>query len=123
MDEDTREQNRRRFRRLDADVKVEIAYTEPEGTDRLVAYQSANLSASGVLIEVDIELPVGTLLIARFMLPDRERPISFLTEVVRVEPTGGDSGFFKMGMNFTNVTPEGLKDLDEILARTFGGEG
>ena len=120
MGEDTQEQERRRYRRLATSIQVEIAYSEHEGEDHLVAFKSINISASGLLLEANLELPCGTFLIARFLLPERERPISFLTEVVRLEALEKEESLYRIGMNFTNVTPEGLKDLDEILKHTFG---
>jgi len=123
LGEDTQEQERRRHRRLATDILVEIAYTEPEGEDRLVAFKSINISASGLLLEANLALPRGTLLIARFMLPERERPISFLTEVIRLKTIDKEESLYRIGMNFTNVTSEGLKDLDEILKHTFGEDG
>ena len=111
---------RRIYQRLWADIEVEIAYTDPSGDDRLIAWRAINVSASGILVDADEPLDVGTIFIARFRLPGGEAPISFLTEVVRIESPVGDRDSFRMGMSFSNVSREGQKKLNALLTRIYG---
>jgi hypothetical protein len=117
---DRENEERRIYPRLWADIEVEIAYTDRSGEDRLIAWRAINVSASGILVDADEPLDVGTIFIARFRLPGEDTTVSFLTEVVRIESPVGDRDSFRMGMSFSNVSRDGQKKLDALLTRIYG---
>ena len=109
---------RRTNRRLPIRVMVEYETTE----DFLMDY-TANVSIGGMFIATKEPLELGTRFRMRFRLPERKKTIETYA-VVRwvVEPndtTGMEAG---MGVQFENLAPKDLRDVQELIGRWEDGQ-
>ena len=60
-----------------------------------------NLSEGGLLFQVDRNLPLGTLIRTRFMIPEEKKEISLSARVIRVEETGKE--VFQVGVRILEI--------------------
>ena len=92
-------------RQLRTITKIEVSL---ERDGRFVLGRSCNISATGMLIEVDRMLPQDTPVRLHFYLPGDPKPLQLLAEILRAEFIGSMS---KYGMRFVNPEEE---DRDRI---------
>ncbi|MCZ6669527.1 MAG: diguanylate cyclase [Acidobacteria bacterium] len=89
--------NRRSYQRV---------FAKLEGTYQALAQESfpmtiLNLSEGGLLFQVDRNLPMGTLIRTRFMIPEEKKEISLSARVIRVEETGKE--VFQVGVRILEI--------------------
>lgn len=78
-----------------------------------------NISAGGMLLVVQEEVPVGTFIELKFGMPPPEHPVYAIGRVVRVEKKReGEGTVFSLGVKFTNISPEDQKRIQEHVLKT-----
>ncbi|MCX7702617.1 MAG: PilZ domain-containing protein [Planctomycetota bacterium] len=107
---------RRKYKRLKLEVKVELQYYNPElGRSEIVSdIKSKNISAGGVLVQCGRRLSVEDFVIARFVLPSKRRYIMGLARVVRVEVIKEGSEY-EVGLEFVNFRKEDVEELNKFV--------
>lgn len=89
--------NRRSYQRV---------FARFEGTYQVLAKESfpmtiLNLSEGGLLFQVERNLPLGTLIRTRFIIPEEKKTISLSAKVIRVEETGKE--IFQVGIRILEI--------------------
>ena len=109
---------RRTNRRLPIRVMVEYETTE----DFLFDY-TANVSIGGMFIATGQPLQLGTRFRMRFRLPERKKPIETYA-VVRwvVEPENTSGMQAGMGVQFEELQPKDLSEVQDLIERWEDGE-
>lgn len=107
-------QEKRKFIRLDASIKVDILPYEITDENLLISLridsETKNISAGGILFRSRSPLPVNSLVQIRIHLPINSRPIEAVGEVrhlVRLKNTSG----FDVGVSFLKISPENHKKI------------
>lgn len=98
-------------RQLRTITKIEVSL---EKNGRFVLGRSVNISATGMLIEVDRMLPQDGPVRLHFYLPADPRPLQIMAEVLRAEFSGSMS---KYGMRFTDPTEEDRERIARYVHR------
>lgn len=98
-------------RQLRTITKIEVSL---EKNGRFVLGRSVNISATGMLIEVDRMLPQEGPLRLHFYLPADPKPLQVLAEVLRAEFSGAMS---KYGMRFISPTDEDRERISRFVHR------
>ena len=101
-------EERRRFVRLD--LKVEVSYWVLTSTDPLQT-ETTNMSGGGLCLMLNEPLPPRTPLAIEVRLPNRDRPVTCVGEVVWCEwvPPKGDvppHRSVEIGVQFLKIDPE-----------------
>lgn len=87
-----------------------------EGGPTLLGH-TLNLSATGMLLQVDRTLPPAAELMLQFFLENNSRPIRVRSEVVRAEFTGGAPRY---GVRFLQLANEQKTMIDMFVRQDFG---
>ncbi|HEY0156337.1 MAG TPA: PilZ domain-containing protein [Thermoanaerobaculia bacterium] len=98
-------------RQLRTITKIEVSL-EKDG--RFVLGRSVNISATGMLIEVDRMLPQDGPVRLHFYLPADPKPLQVTAEVLRAEFSGPHS---KYGMRFLNPSDEDRERISRFVHR------
>jgi CheY-like chemotaxis protein len=98
-------------RQLRTITKIEVSL---EKNGRFILGRSVNISANGMLVEVDRVLPGDGILRLHFFLPADPRPLQVEAEVLRAEFTGTMA---KYGMRFVNVHEEERERIEKYVNR------
>lgn len=98
-------------RQLRTITKIEISL---ERDGRFVLGRSLNISANGMLLEVDRVLPGDGAIRLHFYLPGEPRPLQVEAHVLRAEFTGTMA---KYGMQFANLSAEDRDRIDRYVHR------
>ena len=98
-------------RQLRTITKIEVSL---EKNGRFILGRSVNISANGMLIEVDRVLPGDGVLRLHFFLPADPKPLQVEAEVLRAEFTGTMA---KYGMRFVNVHDEEKERIERYVNR------
>jgi|GEM_PF-3546066 c-di-GMP-binding flagellar brake protein YcgR len=107
---------RRKFKRLKLEVKVELQYYNPElGRSEIISdSKSKNISANGILVLSSKRFAVEEFILARFLLPSKKRFIMGLAKVVRVEVVE-EGKQYEVGLVFVNFRKEDLDELNKFI--------
>ena len=98
-------------RQLRTITKIEISM---EKNGRFILGRSVNISANGMLIEVQRMLPQDGPVRLHFYLPGDPRPLQILAEILRAEFTGSMS---KYGVRFLQPTEEDRERISRYVYR------
>lgn len=111
---------KRKYRRLDTQVKVEISYTDPEKdvTSLITDPVSKNMSAGGLLIRLSKPLAVGSEVVVKFLLPSEQRFIMTFGRVVRVEVVEEGSKY-DIGLCFINTRQQDIERIEKHVTDTL----
>jgi hypothetical protein len=93
-------------------IPLEMWVEETTGSERYFR-RAGNLSRGGLRLEHTIPLPVATKVNLTFTLPGDKSPIDVTGEIVSAAPPED----LRMGVKFTNVSPEAQGKIDAFLAR------
>jgi len=107
---------RRKFKRLKLEVKVELQYydTQKNKSEIIGDSVSRNISAGGLLVVSDRPLDIEAFVLARFLLPNEKRYIMVLARVVRVEVIE-EGKRYELGIAFVNYRKEDIDKLNEFV--------
>jgi response regulator RpfG family c-di-GMP phosphodiesterase len=98
-------------RQLRTMTRIEVSL---EKNGRFVLGRSVNISASGMLLEVDRMLPGDGVVRLHFYLPADPKPLQLEAQVLRAEFTGTMA---KYGLRFTNITSEERERIERYVHR------
>jgi c-di-GMP-binding flagellar brake protein YcgR len=99
---------RRRYVRVD--VSAEVSYSR-DGEEATKAGHSSDLGGGGMRLATGEDLPLGTVLMLRFTLPDVTREIVVRGRIVLSFYNAETKEFFH-GIAFTHIDP---RDQEEII--------
>ena len=110
------EQDRRKYRRLKTEVKVEISYTDPEKdvTSLTTEPISKDIGAGGLLIRHRHALAVGSEVVVKFIIPSEKRYIMTFARVVRVDVVEQDK-LYDIGLCFMNARDNDIRRIDRYV--------
>lgn len=100
--------SRRELRTL---TRIEVSV---EKNGRFIIGRSMNISASGMLLEVDRVLPGEGKLRLHFYLPGDPKPLQLECEVLRAEFTGGTARY---GVSFSAANDEERERIERFVRR------
>lgn len=100
--------SRRELRTL---TRIEVSV---EKNGRFIIGRSMNISASGMLLEVDRVLPGEGKLRLHFYLPGDPKPLQMECDVLRAEFTGGTA---KYGVSFSAANDEERERIERFVRR------
>ncbi len=92
-------------------TKIEVSL---EKNGRFLLGRSVNISATGMLIEVDRVLPQEGPVRLHFYLPGDPRPLQILAQVLRAEFSGALS---KYGLRFVEVSDPDRERISKFVHR------
>jgi response regulator RpfG family c-di-GMP phosphodiesterase len=98
-------------RQLRTITKIEVSL---EKNGRFVLGRSMNISASGMLLEVDKMLPGEGAIRLHFYLPGDPRPMQLRAEVLRADFSGGTPRY---GVKFVDVQDDEKTRIDRYVTR------
>ena len=98
-------------RQLRTITKIEVSL---EKNGRFVLGRSVNISANGMLLEVDRMLPGDGAVRLHFYLPGDPRPLQLAAEVLRAEFTGPMA---KYGLRFVDPTDDERGRIEQFVHR------
>lgn len=98
-------------RQLRTITKIEVSL---ENHGRFVLARSVNISATGMLVELDRILPQEGMLRLHFYLPGDPKPLQVTSEVLRAEFSGTKA---KYGMRFLDTTDEDRERIVRFVHR------
>lgn len=98
-------------RQLRTITKIEVSL---ERNGRFVLGRSVNISANGMLLEVDRVLPAEGQVRVHFFLPGDARPLQLEAEILRAEFSGSNA---KYGLRFLTVQPDERARIEQFVAR------
>lgn len=98
-------------RQLRTITKIEVSL---EKNGRFVLGRSMNISATGILIEVDRMLPQDGPMRLHFYLPADPKPLQLMAEVLRAEFSGSMS---KYGMRFLDMSEDDRERISRFVHR------
>lgn len=99
---------RRQLRTL---TRVEVSL---DNNGRFIMGRSLNVSATGMLIEMDRVLASGGPLRVQFYLPGESRPVNVLVELLRSEFVGTMARY---GVRFIDLQPEAAAQIERYVQR------
>lgn len=114
-----KDDERRLFKRIDDEryvdfrllKKMEVnSINEGKAIDR-------NISAGGLLLLLEEDLPMGTFLELKFDYPDGSVVYTIGKVVRKEEIKEGDKTYFGLGIKFTNISTEDQKRIDEMIKK------
>lgn len=90
--------------------------------DRAFECPIGDLSRSGILLETDRSVAVGTLVTVSFELPDSSQPVIATGEVVRIlKKAANDGGAHGLGVRFQSFESDGERILSSFITKTQAG--
>jgi uncharacterized protein (TIGR02266 family) len=93
-------------------IPIEMWVEETTGSERYFR-RAGNLSRGGLRLEHTIPLPVGTNVNLTFTLPGDKAPIEVTGEIVSAAAPED----LRMGVKFTNLSPDARAQIDAFVAR------
>jgi c-di-GMP-binding flagellar brake protein YcgR len=114
---------RRKYRRLKTEVKVEISYTDPETdvTSLITDPVSKDMSAGGLLIRYNKNLAIGSEVVVKFLLPSEKRFIMTFARVVRVDVVEKGKSY-DIGLCFVNTRDQDVTRIDKYVTGSLSEE-
>lgn len=109
MEDDRRQGERRRTKRVPVEMWVEETLE-----DALYFQRSANLSAGGLFFEQTIPHPIGTLVNLKFTLPGYDEPIETQGEIVGTPVEEG----LGMAVKFIDLTEQQRESIERFVEAT-----
>jgi hypothetical protein len=109
---------KREYIRINNEFNVRLVKKDEKhekGNIEINTSKSINISGSGLLVNVDRKLDVGTIVNISFMKPNTFDFFKGTGKVVRVEEDTDKS--FKVGINFIDLTPDDKNMLDYYINR------
>jgi c-di-GMP-binding flagellar brake protein YcgR len=109
-------QERRKYRRLRAEVKVEISYTDPEKdvTSLTTDPVSKDISAGGLLVRHRKPLVVGSEVVVKFLLPSEKRYIMTFARVIRADVVEEDK-LYDIGLCFIDIRDQDIERINKYV--------
>ena len=104
----TRIPTRRQLRTI---TKIEISV---EKNGRFILGRSVNISANGMLLELDRVLPGDGMIRLHFYLPGDPKPLQLQAEILRAEFSGAQA---KYGLKFINPTDDERERIERYVTR------
>ncbi len=104
--------------RVDPRFKARIAIFNGPDLRRLISNYTVNMSTGGVFIETDTILPVDTLLLVKFKLPDNDAIIACNARVAWTNEPGHLKKFSfppGMGLQFLDLSLENMYVIRDYL--------
>jgi DNA-binding response OmpR family regulator len=98
-------------RQLRTITKIDVSL---EKNGRFVLGRSLNISANGMLLEIDRMLPGDTAVRLHFYLPSDARPLELQAHVLRAEFTGTMA---KYGLQFLDLTEDERQRIERYVER------
>jgi response regulator RpfG family c-di-GMP phosphodiesterase len=98
-------------RQLRTITKIEVSM---EKNGRFVLGRSVNISANGMLLEVDRMLPADGVVRLHFYLPGDPKPLQLQAEILRAEFTGT---LAKYGLRFDSPTEDERERIERYVTR------
>jgi response regulator RpfG family c-di-GMP phosphodiesterase len=98
-------------RQLRTITKIEVSM---EKNGRFVLGRSVNISATGMLLEVDRVLPGDEPVRLHFYLPGDAKPLQIQADILRAEFSGVTARY---GLRFTNSSPEERERIEHFVHR------
>jgi c-di-GMP-binding flagellar brake protein YcgR len=110
------QEERRKYRRLKAEVQVEISYTDPEKdvTSLTTDPISRDISAGGLLIRHKGPLPIGSEIVVKFILPSEKRYVMTFARVVRVDVVE-ERKLYDIGLCFVNTREQDIERINKYV--------
>ncbi|MHC4992838.1 MAG: PilZ domain-containing protein, partial [Planctomycetota bacterium] len=105
-------EDRRSFGRIRAELDGKFCVLEPD----FHSLTTVNISEQGLLFIVENELPLGSLIDVRLLLPDGDREIATSGRVVRVEEKEG--GRFQAAIRILEIGARDRSVLAEYIQRS-----
>lgn len=106
---------KRRFRRLDTRVKIEVSlYDTGECKTVQQNAQSRNVSAGGLLVTMDRPLEISTFVLIRFTMPGETQQHDFIAKVVRVEEVESQHKYDN-GLEFVDIVAGEMEEIDKYV--------
>lgn len=117
------EQEKRKYRRLKTEVKVEISFTDPEKdvTSLTTDPISKDISAGGLLVRQKKRLDIGSEVVMKFLLPSEKRFIMMFARVVRVDVVEKDK-LYDIGFCFVNAREQDISRINKYVADSLDPE-
>ena len=104
--------------RADPRFRARIAIFNGPDQRRLISNYSVNMSTGGLFIETETILPVDTLLLVKFKLPDDDAIIACNARVAWTNETGHLKKYSSppgMGLQFLNLSLENMYVIRDYL--------
>ena len=100
------------------DIVIDLLGGEKSNQNTIGVQETVNISGSGVSLVVSTSVDVGLLLDISLFIPNFPLGVfNVQGEVIRVEPKRGDnSGLFKIGIKFLNMSDE---ERERLISYTF----
>jgi uncharacterized protein (TIGR02266 family) len=99
-------------------IKLRLAiYTGPNHKQLMTNY-SVNMSSGGVFIETDTTLPVDTVLLVKFKLPDTDTIIACNARVAWINEAGRPTNYSLppgIGLQFVDLSLEDMHAIRDYL--------
>ena len=119
--EENKEKERRRFQRIDAELRVELRHLGRSGES--FADVTRDVSEGGLFVETSVALEVGTIVSVEILPTKGAQPIRLDAEVVRVEEEAGAKHSKKikrvqgMALKFVNREQDEVTRLMDLTRR------
>jgi len=113
---------KRRYIRTDTSMLMVLRLKEGDSL-REIKSVTRNISATGMMIEVENELPVGTQIQIDLTAPESVNPVHCVGKVIWSAPLAG-GGKYTNGVEFTNIEEDNkntfLKFLCDVIYKASG---
>ncbi|MCX8042537.1 MAG: TIGR02266 family protein [Desulfobacterota bacterium] len=97
------------------ETKIDILFKE---SGAFIRSYMLNVSNGGLFLKTDKPLPIDTTVTLLIRLPGQSEPMELQGCVVWTNPRGKNTTFpCGMGIQFTNITPEQKKIIDDFVAQ------
>lgn len=103
---------RRRYIRLEVPINIVIRKQAEPTKDYKIP--SKNISASGTLVEIEDQLPAGSLLELKLIIPEAPNPVHATGEVVWTTKDP-DRNIFNTGIQFTKIEEDNKNTFLKFL--------
>ena len=109
-------EDRRKYRRLHTEVKVEISYTDPKTdvTSLITEPISQDMSAGGLLIRYSKPLALDSDVVVKFILPSEKRYVMTFAKVLRVDVVE-EGKLYDIGLCFINTREQDIRRIDKYI--------
>lgn len=111
---------RRRFRRIDTRVQVDMQKYDHDNDDFYTGGGvTKNLSAGGLLLHHEKPVEVPSYVIASFSTPGSQDKLDFVGKVVRIEELA--DGTYEIGIMFMRMILGEFEHLEQYVAKELNG--
>lgn len=115
---------KRRYIRTDTSIPMTLHLKEGKQAKELQSI-TRNISATGMMIEIGKQLPVGAEVKIDLNTPDSPNPVHCIGKVIWSSPAS-EGGKYNSGIAFTNIEEDNkntfLKFLCDTIYKTSSGE-